>query len=423
MKLEDCAPSHIRKLVGTLASALRELCSAASRRTILPLFVTAVLGSVGPRLAHARPNTHAPAVSTWDPRASSVVLGLGRAISGDGAFTFTSYNANFSSTNGVLSAQFGMHYVTFKDADENPTARGVSAGGVALISLPLSSRFENGVPGSAFAFYIGGVPTAMFSGQLNFISVPLVLGVGLPFSPSPYVTFRPWVELSPGLNFDTNIQPVVTDEAIQSAMDGTLTRDEVEALVEEGLNIQRATTVGKRAGLSFALHLGERVDIDLNMMLGAGHPGAISMGAGLVLRWDAMVANIDRERDADDEDCAAIAARYHRTCSARPPAPARVNPARRLDPRRGPLPNGMRSRQPYRTPAPARPLPAPASVTPSPSPTRAAPGATVPAPAGSQTPAVRKPAPAGPATTAPPAVTGPKLDELPPLQSAPPRAP
>src|SRR5690606_21342887 len=138
----------------------------------------------------------------------------------------------------ILSAQFGAHYVTFEQDAAAPLARGVSAGGVALISLPLASRFDNGVPKSSFAFYIGGVPTAMFSGRLNFISVPLVLGVGLPFSPSPYVTFRPWVELSPGLNFDTRIDEVPARAAIQAAMDGTLTRDEVEDLIEEGLNIQ-----------------------------------------------------------------------------------------------------------------------------------------------------------------------------------------
>src|SRR5690606_2175043 len=83
-------------------------------------------------------------------------------------------------------------------------------------------------------------------------------------------------------------------------------------------------TVGKRAGLSLAVHLGERVDFDLNMMLGAGHPGAISLGAGLVLRWDALVHDLERNARADayaEEDCPAIAARYHRQCRLRP-APA-----------------------------------------------------------------------------------------------------
>jgi hypothetical protein len=350
--------------------------------------------------AEALPNTHAPAISTWDPRASSVVFGLGRAMSGDGSFTFTSYNANFSSTNGVLSAQFGAHYITFVDTEGGPTARGASASGVALISLPLASRFDNGVPRSAFAFYVGGVPTAMFSGQLNYISVPLVLGVGIPLSPSRYLTFRPWVELSPGLNFDTHIQGVSTDEAIQAAMDGTLTQEEVEDLVEEGLDIQRETTVGKRAGLSIAAHLGERVDFDVNLMLGAGHPGALSLGAGLVVRWDALVHELGRERDRTDgeragdgetdaaaarESCAALAVRYHRTCRLRRPAtaPARAAPPKAPHARTSPVrPKTTRSKKP----APSAPV-QPVRPAPVPPPQRGQPG------------------------------------ELPPLQAAPPRTP
>jgi hypothetical protein len=386
--------------------------------------------------AEARPNTHAPAISTWDPRASSVVFGLGRSMSGDGSFTFTSYNANFSSTNGVLSAQFGVHYVTFDDTAETPTARGVSAGGVALISLPLSSRFDNGVPGTAFAFYIGGVPTAMFSGQLNFISVPLVLGVGLPYSPARYVTFRPWVELSPGFNFDTRIQEISTNEAIQAAMDGTLTRQEVEDLVEQGLDIRRKTTVGKRAGLSIAAHLGERVDLDVNMMLGAGHAGALSLGAGLVLRWDAMVHDLGRDsrdgardgrggasdEESERESCEALAARYHRTCRLRRPktsaAEGRSAPRPRSSPARpdraGDRSGALRQRAPLPAPTPA----------PSAAPRAAEPPAT--APAVGVTPATKskKPAPANPASPVAPApAPRPQPGELPPLQAAPPRTP
>jgi hypothetical protein len=382
--------------------------------------------------AEARPNTHAPAISTWDPRASSVVFGLGRGLSGAGSFTFTSYSANFSSTNGVLSAQFGVHYTTFRDTEDGPTARGVSAGGVALISLPLSDRFDNGVPGSAFAFYVGGVPTAMFSGQLNFISVPLVLGVGLPFSPSRHITFRPWVELSPGLNFDTRIQEVATAEAIQSAMDGTLTREEVEALVEEGLDIQRETTVGKRAGLSFSAHLGERVDFDVNMMLGAGQSGAFALGAAVVLRWDRLVHELDRERVGDDKrmTCEALAATYHRRCRLRPTPPGARSNA---------VPRGARLHRarPNAPPAEARPGPSrPAPDTPETRPPPAAapparPAAPAVAPPRSSTPA---PAPATKTKNAapldvPPATPSavrparPAPGELPPLQAAPPRTP
>jgi hypothetical protein len=334
--------------------------------------------------AHARPNTHAPAISTWDARASSVVFGLGQAMTGAGAYRHISYSANFSSTSGVLSAQFGLHYMTLKSTDEGPTAQGVSAGGVALFSFPLSDIFENGVPRTSFAFYVGGVPTALISGELNFISIPLVLGVGLPYSPSPRFTFRPWLELSPGLNFDTSIQPVATDEAIQSAMDGTLTRDEVEALVEQGLDIQRETTLGKRAGLSVSAHLGERVDFDVNMVLGAGRGSALGLGAALVVRWDTMVSELGSERQVD-EDCAALAARYHRQC------PLRRNAA---GARGG---QATRPHAPPRSPAPGQPE--------------------------AVKPAAKKAAPKPAAAPAPtPAAGGPaRTNELPPLQAAPPR--
>jgi hypothetical protein len=385
--------------------------------------VVCALGPFVPELAAARPNTHAPAVSTWDPRASSVVAGLGRSVSGEGSFSFTSYNANFSSTNGMLSAQFGVHYMTFRSERDAVIARGVSAGGVALISLPLASRYDNGVPKSSFAFYIGGVPTAMFSGQLNFISVPLVLGLGLPLSPSPYVTFRPWVELSPGLNFDTRIDAVSTSDAVQAAMDGTLTREEVENLVEEGLNIERETTVGKRAGLSLAVHLGERVDIDGNLMLGAGSPGALSLGAALVFRWDAMVHALGGAGARNEpESCTEIAARYHRQCplrrepgQARPRRPSAAEPRRRAQP---PSSGVARPRAPHGTPGPSTaPRVAPPAGSPAPAPTLPA-GST----SGSSS---KKPAPsAAPAVPAPPApATRPKPGELPPLQAAPPRTP
>ena len=201
-------------------------------------------GVLGAPAAFALPNTHAPAISTWDARASSVVLGYAHSLGGAGDFTRLSYNANFSSSTGLLSAQFGVHYLTYRDHDDSVLARGFSAGGVALFTFPIGERFANGVPRSSFDFYVGGVPTALFSGQLNFISVPLVLGVGVPFSPAPWLSIQPWAELSPGLNFDTSIQEVSTSEAVQAAMDGTLTRAEVEDLVEQGLKITEETTLG-----------------------------------------------------------------------------------------------------------------------------------------------------------------------------------
>lgn len=370
--------------------------------------------------ASARPNTHAPAISTWDSRASSVVLGLGRAVSGTADFSTTSYNANFSSTSGVLSAQFGAHYVTYADGEASAVARGFSAGGVALFSFPLSERRASGIPGSAFAFYLGGVPTALFSGQRNFISIPLVLGVGVPFSPADVLTLSPWVELSPALNFDTRIQEISTDEAIQAAMDGTLTRAEVEDLVERGLDINRATNVGKRAGLALELHLGRDVDIDAHVTLGIGHQSAIGLGAAFVFRWDDMVPGIrPAGADSAELDCGELEARF-RACPAaqrwrartrpRPAAPAaarvplhRAPPARSTTPRSGPRP--VRPAKP----AERRAEPAPSSAA-----------AASPARSTTKNKASQSPTPSTvPAPS--PQKRPPSAPDVPPLQAAPPR--
>jgi len=282
-----------------------------------------------------------------------------------------SYNANFSSTSGVLSAQFGVHYLSYRDKDDGPLAHGVSAGGVALFSIPIGQRFPSGVPRSSFGFYVGGVPTALISGQLNFVSVPLVLGIGMPLSPAPWITIAPWLEVSPGFDFDTEIHEVSTASAIQSAMDGTLTRAEVEALVEEGLQIKEETSVGKRGGVSIGIHLGARADLALNFTLGQGH--GVELGAGLVVRWDDVVPGVT----------AALASQT----GAESPAPT-----------------------PRRAPAPAPVTSAPPPVTPS---------VVMPA-AKTQR---RKPAAAPAPVASPPPAPAPKpaAPSLPPLQAAPPR--
>jgi hypothetical protein len=290
------------------------------------------------------------------------VLGLGRAVTGEGSMSRLSYNANFSSTSGVLSAQFGVHYLSYRDKDLGPLARGFSAGGVALISIPLAQRFSNGVPRSAFGFYVGGVPTALFSGQLNFISVPLVLGIGLPLSPAPWITITPWLEISPGFNFDTEIQEISTASAIQSAMDGTLTRAEVEALVEEGLQIERENSVGKRAGVSVAFHLGQRVDLALNLTLGQGHGDAAELGAGLVVRWDDIVPGVKKAmagRPGSEPPTLPRAPAPAPVTSAPPPVTPVVLPAaktQRREPAAAPAPPPAPAAAPPATPPSLPPL-------------------------------------------------------------------
>ncbi len=279
----------------------RRFASAApSRRPVLALAgVTSLAAAALALPASARPNTHAPAISTWDPRASSVVFGLSGQASGDGSFRALSYNANFSSTSSLLSAQFGLHYLTYREPDEEaPRARGVSAGGVALFTIPLSERHASGLPETSLGIYVGGVPTLLVALERNYLSVPLVLGVGFPWSPSPLVTLTPWGELSPGLNLDTSLEEVSTDEAIEAASDGTLTRDEVEDIAEEALQLRTERGMGKRLGLSTEVHLGRAVDINLHVTIGLGEASALGLGTSLTIRWDDVVPGVTGSRDA-----------------------------------------------------------------------------------------------------------------------------
>src|SRR6187551_2203622 len=95
-------------------------------------FSTALAGH-----AAATAGTHAPAVSTYDTRASSVVFGYRHGFSDAGSFNTFSYNANFTSTSGRLSAQFGIHYVNFKEAEADTRAHGVAGSGVAVLEFPI----------------------------------------------------------------------------------------------------------------------------------------------------------------------------------------------------------------------------------------------------------------------------------------------
>src|SRR6187399_1691686 len=122
--------------------------------------------------------THPIVVSSWDARASNVSLGYRHGFMKGGGVNDVAYNADFSSTSGVLSAQFGLHYVNFTPADGNPTAHGLAATATALFHLPLTKRYENGLPVAALVFLVGSAPTTLVSGSLNYVTIPLVLGVG-----------------------------------------------------------------------------------------------------------------------------------------------------------------------------------------------------------------------------------------------------
>jgi len=271
------------------------------------------------------PGTHAPAISTYDTRASSVVFAYRRGSGSAGPFNTFSYNANFTSTSGKLSAQFGLHYVNYAPADGDSTAHGIGASGVALFVFPVAGRYADGVPKAALSFDLGAVPTAYISGQRNFMTLPLVLGFGVPLSPARQLTITPWFELAPAVNLDTvfhtadiKVDPngVMYDPTKGTA---TLSQSAVESAVKSGVSADFNFSVPMRSGLELAIHTSQSTDLNLYSSistLGGGFSGnaVFSLGAGLVIRWDDIVtAVLPVERRLDREGCDAIEGRF-RTC-------------------------------------------------------------------------------------------------------------
>src|SRR5690606_11655480 len=123
--------------------------------------------------------------------------------------------------------------------------------------------------------------------------------------------------------------------------------DEVEDIVREGLDAELRSSTGLRAGLAAAFHVSERVSLNADLML----TGRImSLGGGLVLRWDAFVPGA-RARGSL-EDCRSAIADAKSTCAAfrrrpqkaPPPADGQRRRARRAGPRaEHPAPRDPRS--------------------------------------------------------------------------------
>lgn len=334
-------------------------------RTRLILGSLSALFVLFSRPAQALPGTHAPAISTYDTRASSVVLAYRHGSSDAGPFNSYSYNANFSSTTGKLSAQFGIHYLNFASKLNNATAHGAGASGVALFVFPVAGRYSNGVPKAAISFDIGAVPTVYVSSQRNYLTVPLVVGFGVPLSPFRALTITPWFELAPSANLDTIFKPAdinvgpdavtVTPNPVTNTVDVKLNQGAVEAAVKKGVTIDYGFSVPMRVGLEAGIHLGESADLNgyaSISSLGGGFSGSsvISLGAGLVFRWDDMVpAVLPAERRLEREGCDVIETRF-RSCpnsrqwlspeqrsrgpnsSAMPPAVSHVAPSATLTP-------------------------------------------------------------------------------------------
>jgi hypothetical protein len=280
--------------------------------------------AVGKPAAAAAAGTHAPSVSTYDTRASSVVFAYRHGFSNAGSFNTFSYNANFTSTTGRLSAQFGIHYVNFKQAGYDTRAHGIGGGGVAVLEYPVAGRWEDGVPKVALALHLGGVPTAYISGERNFLTVPFVLGFGVPLSPHKMLTFTPWYELAISANVDTIVRPegvTIDDSSIEfdpQTQTASLKPGAVEAALRQGVTIDVGVSVPMRAGLQGTVHLGRSADLDVYGMLstlGGAFSGESvkTVGAALVVRWDDIVPAVLPKAAAETESCEATERRF-RAC-------------------------------------------------------------------------------------------------------------
>jgi hypothetical protein len=326
-----------------------------------------------PSFAAAKGGTHGLSVSTWDSSASTIVFGFqnGFLTPGGGHLRDASYHVNFSSTSGKLSSQFGLHYLNYAEESGQTSSNGIGGSVLAMLAIPAMPRYDNGLPTVSFNVFFGASPAALISGQRNYITIPLVLGMGLPWSPVRHISIVPWVEFAPSLNLDTKIKPFDGELAIDTSDPEHvgITENDVEKILSDSVEMELSFAAKMRGGLTFVVHLGNRVDLQLNGVVTrigtiADNKVAVFVGGGLAIAWDDPVpAVLPPEKRLENESCQAVETRfqqcpaYHRLLDAAQPPEAKPDET---------------------APAPATPTPAPAPATPTPAP---APATPTPAPA------------------------------------------
>jgi hypothetical protein len=315
----------------------------------------------------AKSGTHPLVISTWDARASSITLGYRHGFTSGGGFNDVAYTANFSSTTGIVSAQFGLHYENLIQRDI-PTLHGLAATATAVFDLPLTPRHDDGLPTLALAPFIGAAPTGLVSGSINYITIPIVLGFGMPVTPAKFVTLTPWVEVSPAVNLDPEFKPYqLSPQDAAKIIDPKtgqvkLTQAEVQTLITQSTDLKASVGAGFRGGLNLALRLSPAVDVAADFAISSigtafAGPTVYYVGGGFVWRWDDFVpAVLPPEQRLVHEDCDAIEARFRMCPNSERWKPPPAEPATKP----GAVP-----------PSPAAatvPAPAPAAPAPSPSP-------------------------------------------------------
>jgi hypothetical protein len=263
-----------------------------------------------------------------------------------------------------------------------------------VLVFPVAGRYDNGVPQAALSLHLGGVPTAYISGERNFLTLPFVLGFGVPLSPAEFITLTPWYELAASVNVDTVVRPegvTISDtDVIVNQQTGMVSLREgaLNDALSQGVTIDVGVSVPMRVGLEASVHLGKTVDLNLYgalSTLGGAFSGdsVKTIGAAFVIRWDDIVpAVLPKPAVTEHESCEATERRF-RACpisrqwlspeqrgAALPPEPSTPPPNSSTPPAIAPP-----------KPAPAAPAPAPearpteaAPVAP-PAPNPAVPGA------------------------------------------------
>jgi hypothetical protein len=271
--------------------------------------------------ALARTGTQAPAVASFDTRASHVAAGASFGFTnGGGALDFWGVAGGFSPSSGLVSMQFGVYLLRFREGAALDDERGGSVTATGLLSLPLGDRFTSGVPSTALALYVGVAPVAILSGSASSLALPAVVGMGFPLSEERF-TLTPWIEGAPTLNVDPRIDEAKLEALAARAIDlktlrFTMTNQEIVDGVNHSVGHELTVGVGLRYGLTAELRLSN--DIDLRLLVAGSYLGdafdsrpMIQTGIGLTWRWDHVVrAVLPVEERLSSEPCDAVEARF-----------------------------------------------------------------------------------------------------------------
>lgn len=285
-----------------------------------------------PCVVWAKAGTHGRAVSSWDTTRSTVVFDYRHGFLLGGGFTNTiGYNANFTSTTGKLSSQFGLQYMNLAPDAVDSTLHGAVVSVIALYAFPFGKRYSNGLPKAAFSIYGGVVPTAIFNGEHNYVTFPFTLGLGLEINPIRQISIIPWVEGAPSANLDTIIrydefqnrlsEGSIDDVKIEYGPNGEVVDVQVDnavvdEILEDVVDLEFSVSFRLRAGLSFVLNLGDRVDLQINGSIAqigndfSAKP-TVFIGSALVFAWDdPPLAILPEEERTKSLSCKSVQSKY-----------------------------------------------------------------------------------------------------------------